>query len=146
MYPTPEVTAFIEEQFIPVRVHVKEQPAAWHRFGIRWTPTVMVLAPDGSEVRREEGFLPADELRGWLMTSLGYLAANRKDWKTAEHWFAEAARLSGTEAEPEAVYWEGVARYSASHDHKILGELNRTITQRFPHSTWAKRTSVWKAG
>jgi len=144
VYPTPAITELIDEHFVPVRVHVKEQPVAWHRFGIRWTPTIIVLAPDGAEVRREEGFLPADELRGWLQLSLGYLAANKKDWKTAERWFGEAAAATNTEAGPEGLYWQGVAQYSASHDHTLLPELDRRITQQYPNTVWAKRSSIWK--
>jgi hypothetical protein len=116
----------------------------WHRFGIRWTPTVIVLAPDGTEVRREEGFLPADELLGWLENSLGFLAANKKDWKTAEQWFGQAAKDGNTEAAPEGLYWEGVAQYSASHDHTVLPELDRKIRERYPDTVWAKRSSVWR--
>ncbi len=143
MYPTPEVTALIDEQFVPVRIHIKEQPRMWHRFGIRWTPTVMVLSPEGTEVRRVEGFLPADELRGQLMLGLGYAAANKKDWATAERWFAEAADARGTDAGPEGLYWRGVARYSATHDAKELAETHRAFTQRYQDTSWAKRASIW---
>lgn len=143
MYPTPEVTAFIEQNFVPARVHVKENPTAWHRFGIRWTPTVMVLSPDGKEVRRVEGFLPADELLGQLELDLGYEAVNRKDWKTAERWFHAASQRKDTAAGPEGLYWEGVARYSASHDAKELVALRHRLEERYPDTAWAKRSVVW---
>jgi thioredoxin-like negative regulator of GroEL len=143
VYPAPAVTAFIVEQFVPVRIHVKEQPRMWHRFGIRWTPTVMVLSPDGHEVRRIEGFLPEQDLLGQLRLGLGYEAANRKDWPAAERWFGEASRAKNTDAEPEGVYWEGVARYSASHDANVLKELGKSIASRYPNTSWAKRSSIW---
>ncbi len=143
MYPAPEVTALIDEQFAAVRIHIKEQPKMWHRFGIRWTPTVMVLSPDGKEVRRVEGFLPVDELLGQLRLGLGYLAVNHKDWATAERWFAEAAETSGTDAAPEGTYWVGVARYSAGHDPSELAATNAKLQERHPSSSWSKRSSVW---
>jgi thioredoxin-like negative regulator of GroEL len=143
VYPTPEVTALIDEQFVPVRIHIKEQPRMWHRFRIRATPTLIALAPDGVEVRRIEGFLPADELEGQLRLALGYLAANSKDWATAERWFGEAAETRGTDAGPEGQYWRGVARYSASHDANELKETYRSFTQRYQNTSWAKRASVW---
>jgi hypothetical protein len=146
VYPAPAVTALITEQFVPVRVHVKENPRAWHRFGIRWTPTVMVLSPEGNEVRRTEGFLPEDELLGQLRLMLGYEAVNRKDWKTAERWFGEAADAPGaerTDAGPEGLYWQGVARFSASHAHDVLPELRRNLERRYPNTSWAKRSIVW---
>jgi hypothetical protein len=145
VYPAPEVTAFIDEHFTPVRIHIKEQPRMWHRFAVRWTPTVTVLSPDGTEARRIEGFLPADELLGQLRLGLGYLAVNKKDWATAERWFAEAAEAEGTDAGPEGQYWRGVARYSASHDPKELAEITRSFTRRYKDTSWAKRASIWAA-
>lgn len=143
MYPAPAVTALIDQEFIPVRVHVKENPTAWKRFGIRWTPTVIVLSPDGQEVRRIEGFLPTDDFLGQLDLDLGYLAANRKDWSTAQRWFAEASKHENTDAGPEGLYWEGVSRYSASHDHTILPQITRAFTNKYQNTSWAKRASIW---
>lgn len=143
MYPAPAVTALITEQFVTARVHVKEQPTQWHRFGVRWTPTVLILSPDGQEVRRIEGFLPEDDLLGQLELALGYLASNGKQWKDAEHWFDEAAKREKTDAGAEGMYWRGVARYSASHDPKVLGALRKELEGRYPDSSWARRSVVW---
>ncbi len=145
MYPNPRVADLITREFIPDRAHVKEQPAMWRRFGTRWTPTVLVLTPEGKEVRRIEGFLPADELLGQLQLALGYLAVERKDWQTAEAHFEVAAReYPATDAGPEGLYWAGVSRYSASHDGAELRKLRRLIDDRYPYTSWAKRSSVWK--
>jgi len=144
VYPAPEVSAFIRANFLTARVHIKENPTMWHRFGIRWTPTVIVLAPDGNELRRIEGFLPADELLGQLRLALGYEAVNEKRWKDAEGWFEQAARPGATtDAAPEALYWAGVSRYSASHDPAELRKLKQQFAQRFQNTAWAKRTVVW---
>ena len=61
MYPDPRVEGFIRENFLPVKIHIKEQPATFQRFGAQWTPTIAILDPDGSERHRFEGFLPADD-------------------------------------------------------------------------------------
>lgn len=144
MYPNSRVTEFIRDNFIPVRIHVKEQAGMWHRFAIRWTPTVMVVAPDGTEVRRTEGFLPAEELLGQLELALGDMAVARKDWKEAERWFGSTVeQFPNTDAAPEGLYWRGVARYSASHDPKMLKELGHEFQQRYQDTSWAKRTTVW---
>lgn len=144
MYPNPRVAEFIGEHFIPVRIHVKEQPAMWKRFSIRWTPTVLVLAPDGTEVRRIEGFLPVEELLGQLELALGEWAVARKDWKEAERWFGSSVdQFPHTEAAPEGLYWRGVARYSESHDPKELKELGQEFRKRYQGTGWAKRASVW---
>ena len=144
MYPNPRVTEFITSHFVTARVHIKEQPAMWHRFGVRWTPTVLVLAPDGKEVRRVEGYLPADELLGQLGLALGYLAVSRKDWPRAEQEFERVTEeFPETDAAPEAQYWAGVARYSASHDASALKDIARRFAQRYQDTSWAKRASIW---
>jgi thioredoxin-like negative regulator of GroEL len=144
VYPDPRVTEFITSHFVTARVHIKEQPAMWHRFGVRWTPTVLVLAPDGKEVRRVEGYLPADELLGQLGLALGYLAVAKKEWPRAEQEFERVAdEFPETDAAPEAQYWAGVARYSASHDASALKETARRFAQRYKTTSWAKRASVW---
>jgi outer membrane protein assembly factor BamD (BamD/ComL family) len=129
---------------VAVRIHVKEQPTMWKRFNVRWTPTVLVLGPDGSEVRRIEGFLPRDELLGQLQLALAFLAVNRKDWATARQEFERVVeQLPDTEAAPEALYWSGVSKYSASHDVSELKALGRQFKERYTDTSWAKRASIW---
>ena len=116
----------------------------WKRFDVRWTPTVLVLAPDGKEVRRVEGFLPQDELLGQLELALAFLAVEKKDWATARQEFERVVeRHPETDAGPEALYWTGVAKYSASHDAQELKELGRQFKERYTDTSWAKRASIW---
>jgi hypothetical protein len=144
VYPDPRVSDLITQRFVPVRIHVKEQPTMWKRFNIRWTPTVLVLGPDGSEGRRIEGFLPRDELLGQILLGLGFLAVNRKDWAAAQHEFEQVvSQYPDTAAGPEALYWTGVAKYSASHDPGELKSLGRQFKERYTDTAWAKRASIW---
>jgi hypothetical protein len=116
----------------------------WKRFDVRWTPTVLVMAPDGKEGRRVEGYLPADELLGQLYLGLGFLGVERKDWAAARTEFDRVVNeLPNTSAAPEALYWAGVAKYSSSHDASALRELNREFSQRYTDTAWAKRASIW---
>lgn len=135
---------FIADHFATARVHIKEQPTAFHRFGARWTPTVLMLGPDGKELRRVEGFLPADELLGQVKMALAYQAVARKQWDQAASHFASVVRdHPDSEAAPEAQYWEGVARYSGTHDASHLQETARRFKQKYASTGWAKRSSVW---
>ena len=144
MYPDPKVSEFITQHFVTARIHIKEQPTMWKRFDIRWTPTVLVLAPDGSEARRIEGFLPADELLGQLGLALGFIGVNRKDWATARTEFEKVVdKYPDTDSAPEALYWTGVAKYSASHDAGELKALGNQFKERYTDSAWAKRASIW---
>jgi hypothetical protein len=150
VYPDERVARFIQENFLPARVHVKDQAADFKRFGERynaqWTPTLLVLDPEGVERHRIEGFLPAEDLLAQLPLGLGHSAFARQQWDEAERRFREVVeRFPNTEAAPEALYWAGVARYKGKGDAKALGETAREFSRRYQGSSWAKKASVWAA-
>ena len=70
MWPDERVVKFVNENFIPARVHVKDDQEAFKRYGelynAHWTPTVLELDPNGEEFYRLEGFLPADDFLAQL--------------------------------------------------------------------------------
>lgn len=138
----------IQENFLPARVHVKDQPEDFRRlaerFSAPWTPTLLVLDQEGTERHRIEGFLPADDLLAQLTLGLGHSAFARQQWEEAERRFREVVdRFPGTEAAPEALYWAGVARYKAKGNAAALAETGREFTRRYQESSWAKKASVW---
>jgi hypothetical protein len=150
VYPDERVARFIEENFLPARVHVKKQPEDFRRLGQRynsqWTPTLLVLDPDGTERHRVEGFLPAEDLLAQLLLGLGHSAFARQQWDEAERRFREVVdRFPGTEAAPEALYWAGVTRYKAKGDATALADTAREFKRRYQGSSWAKKASVWAA-
>ena len=51
---------------MPLEAHIKEHPVWFKRFGALWTPTVLVMDPDGVERYRIEGYLPKDWFRARL--------------------------------------------------------------------------------
>ena len=143
MYPDPRVTAFITENFIPVRLHVKDNAKAFERFGAQWTPTVLIDDPDGKERHRIEGFLPADAFLAQLQLGLARYAFNANDWKNAEQYYERVAEGSDEETAPEAMYWAGVARYKGTDDPSHLGATHKRLSEKYPNSSWAKKASVW---
>jgi hypothetical protein len=143
VYPDERVASFVMENFIPVRIHVKEQPENFARFGAQWTPTILILDPDGNERHKIEGFLPANEFLAQLELGLAHAAFAQNDFAEAEKLFGVVAASDDGEAAPEAVYWSGVSRYKRTNDPGALKETNRTLSSRFPKSSWAKKASVW---
>jgi TolA-binding protein len=134
---------------LPIRLHVPDQAADFKRYGERynafWTPTVLELDPDGVELHRIEGFLPADDFIAQLALGLAHAAFKRQDWEGAAHRFSEiAARHDDSDAAAEATYWAGVARYKASGDPKNLTETAEAFHNRFEGTTWSKKASVWE--
>jgi TolA-binding protein len=104
----------------------------------------MVLDSEGREQYRFSGYLPAPDFLAELYMGLGKSAFAHKHWAEAERWFqAIGNEFPETDAAPEALYWAGVCRYKASNDPHVLGHTAQLIAQRYPRTSWAKRSSVW---
>jgi hypothetical protein len=149
VWPDERVARFVRQNFLPARVHVKEDPQEFKRYGelykAPWTPTILELDPDGVEHHRIEGFLPADDLLAQLMLGRARMAFQEKQWAEAERRFREIVeQLPKSDAAPEALYWAGVTRYKATGDGAPLKETARAFAQQYQDSTWAKKASVWR--
>jgi hypothetical protein len=148
VFPDPRVANLIDEHFVPARVHVKEQPEDFQRLGDRfnahWTPTTLMLEPDGTERHRIEGFLPTEDFLAQLTLGLAKAAFARQDWGRAERLYGEIAETyADTSAAPEAQYWSGVARYKRTNDVSALRDTAQAFTSRYADTEWAKRSSIW---
>ncbi len=111
-----------------------------------WTPTVLILDPDGKERWRLEGYLSRDEFRAHLEMGLARLALSRKDWADAESRYgAVADNYPESKYAPQAVYYRGVSRYSASHDGADLTATAEALEKSYPDSQWRMRSLPWDA-
>lgn len=127
-----------------MKIHIKEQPQEFGRFGAIWTPTLAVLDPDGTEHFRFEGYLPAEDFLARLALGRAHRAAGRKRWAEAEELFRGVVdEHPDTEAAPEALYWAGVAGYQGRDDPEALAETARAFGERYTDTAWAKKASVW---
>jgi len=129
---------------VPVKAHIKEQKQTFQRFNAQWTPTQIVLDPEGVERHRIEGFLPVDDLLAQLDLGLGKLHFQHQDYGEAQkelRTVCESFPKSG--AAPEACYWAGVAAYKGSNDAKHLASAARALKEKYPDSEWARKASVW---
>lgn len=134
----------ISSNFIPAKIHIKEQPQTFKRFGAQWTPTLLVMTPDGVEAHRIEGFLPVDDLLAQLTLGLGKALFKQEKFADAEKRFrAVVQNFPTTEAAPEAAYWAGVSAYKATNDAGKLKETHEVLSKKFPSSEWARKAMVW---
>ena len=149
MYPDPRVVDFIQQHFVPVRVHVRQQAADFKRLGAQydaqWTPTLLVIDESGEARHRVEGFLPVEDLIAQLNLGLGHSAFKRSQFGEAERLFRLVLQEHpDTDAAAEAQYWAGVARYKQSGDGAALAETARQFRERYRDTAWAKKASVWE--
>ena len=148
MYPDERVVQFVNQHFVPVRIHVRHQADEWKRVGgqyqVQWTPTVLVIDPSGQERHRLEGFLPTDDFLGQLKLGWAHAAFGVGRFDAAENRFRSVVEQHpNSDAAPEALYWAGVSRYKATNDASALVETAKAFKERYQDSTWAKKSSVW---
>ncbi len=148
MLPDDRVARFVNDNFVPVKVHVREQREDFRRLGDRygahWTPTLVEIDPEGVPQHRIEGFLPAEELIAQLELGLAHAAFKRGDFAEAARRFQDVSdRFAATDSAPEATYWAGVSRYKDTDDGEELIRTAEEFTRRYQDSTWAKKASVW---
>lgn len=96
---------------------MKEQPAAFERFGAQWTPTILLMDSEASERHRVEGFLPKEDFLAQLRIGLAHAARSRGDFADAERRYRELSSGEGDVA-AESLYWAGVSRYKHSNERK----------------------------
>ncbi len=142
--------SFILQNFVPVRVNVRQQAADFQRlsrqYDEHWTPTILILDTDGEERYRIEGFLPVDDYLAQLDLGLAHSAFKRGRYDEAERRFREAMqRHPDTDVAAEAQYWAGVSRYKATDDPSALAATAREFRQRYGDTSWAKKASVWQS-
>lgn len=144
MYPNDRVATFLNQNFVPVKIHIKEQPQNFKRFGAQWTPTGIITDPEGKEQHRFEGFLPTDDFLAQLELGLAKMAFSHAQYDDAEKRFrAVVERYPKAEAAPEALYWAGVSKYKATNDGAALAETGHQFQSRYKDTVWAKKASVW---
>lgn len=148
MYSDPGVVRFISDELEPVRVHVREQRDEYkrlsERYNAQWTPTILILDPDGQERHRIEGFLPVPEFLSQVALGLAKSAFQRHDYADAERRYRQIVeRFASTDAAPEALYWAGVSKYKATGDANALKETTAAFRERYQDTTWAQKGSVW---
>jgi hypothetical protein len=139
------VSRIVSTDYVPVKVHVKDEggTATFERFGIQWTPVLLVLDAKGKEQHRWEGYLPPDEFLAQLRLGLAKAAFGEGRWEEAARRFDDVAREhAGGELGALATYYAGVARYKGG-DPQALPRTAEALRKRYAGSAWATKSSVW---
>ena len=104
------------------------------------------MDPEGEERWRLEGYLSRDEFRADLEMGLARVAFMKKDWAEAERRYAGILeRYPDSHFAPEAIYYKGVSRYSASHDGAELAAVAKTFDEKYQDTEWAMRSRPWSS-
>ena len=105
---------------------------------------MLLFDSEGKERVRLEGYLTNTDFTAALTSGLGRLALVHKKFGDAERWYdAVVTRFGQSHAAPGAMYWRGVARYSATHDHAVLAKVAEDLKTTYPSSVWASKATPW---
>jgi hypothetical protein len=147
-YSDEKVRKFLEEQYIPLRsLCIWEKPTGlMERFGIKWTPTFLVLDTEGKEHHRFVGYVPSDDLLAHLGLGMGKILFDTDRMEEAIAQLQTVVqRHPDAGATPEAVFFLGVAGYKHTHDAKELRRAYETLKAKYPQSEWARRADPYSA-
>lgn len=107
-----DVIKLVETFFVPVRIDTDHEPKISARFAVKGLPTILLLSPDGKELRRLSGFRPADKFLSELRQTIKSAATldelrkaaekNPGDLDSIRAW-ARATFASGNREEAEAI-------------------------------------------
>lgn len=143
-YPEPKVIDFITAHFIPLRMKFDAQPYATD-FNVKWTPTVVTLAPDGKEHHRTVGFLAPDELIPSLLLGEAKYHFDLDCFTPALKSLDQVVQQYATsDSAPEAIFLTGVCQYKSTHDAKPLKAAYEKLVATFPNSEWTKRAYPYR--
>ena len=112
------------------------------RFQQIWTPTIMLLSPEGHVYDEWNGYLPPGLFLPRLLLGRGKAALKQDRFEEAARCFDEIpVKYPLSDVAPEATYWAAVSRYKGSHEAEDLLGGWRKLQSRYPESPWRVRQS-----
>lgn len=138
-YPHPTVISFLEQRFVPVKLHVADKADALEPYAIPWTPGLIVLDAELHQHRRMVGYHPPRDLIAELSLARLIEALARGEFVEAHELVPDTIdRCRGDlEREAEARYFGAAAEYKATGDGLKKGWVE--LTEKCPGTTWAKK-------
>ncbi|MDA8194982.1 MAG: hypothetical protein M0Z53_13430 [Thermaerobacter sp.] len=106
-----------------------------------WFPALLALSPQGSLIRREDGYLPAYEMVPFLR-----LAEARWRWANQDYGTCQAVletigeEFGASGFMPETLYWQGAVALLATGREREMARRWRVLRERYPDSVWTHKT------
>src|SRR5512135_2276478 len=114
-YPDKKVADFVTGRMVALQV-LADNPLAGE-FGVKWTPTIIILDSSGKEHHRTVGFFPPDEFIPNLLLGMGKIDFDTDRFKDAlVHFDSLLKEYPKSNAAPEAIFLAGVSGYKSTHN------------------------------
>jgi hypothetical protein len=143
-YPQAPVAEAIAHYTVPVQYDNSkpENAPVLQRLHHIWTPDVRILADDGFEMYRWDGFLPPPEFIARMLCGVAMAYLRSKHFDKAEAVYTDVLRrFSTTYAAPEAQYYLGVTRYRADPESDELLTQWANLRSRYPNAEYRMKQS-----
>jgi hypothetical protein len=138
------VVAFMEQRTVALRAAHNDKPLT-DKYGIKWTPTILMLDGEGGEHHRIVGFLPPDEFIASLLLGSAKTSFDLGDYKGASLIADEILeKHPSSPSAPEAVFLRGVSHYKMTRKPAFLKEAYERLNSSYPTSEWTKRAYPYR--
>ncbi len=141
-YQNFEVMFYIDKNFVFVKYDITNRDVPKIQSSpILWTPTFIVFANDGSEIRKITGYLNGYQFEAEMEIgrAMAFLrkAQAKKSLEILENYIAKTDNKSLV---PEALYWAGVASYFLNKKTaESLVPYWQQLLLDYPGNDWAQR-------
>lgn len=142
-FPAGSVVNAIREHAVPAWLPHDHIPLS-SEYGVTWSPSLLVLDPEGRAHRREIGFLPAEELVPFLLLGCAgvYFDGDKYDYAVPLLEQLLAQHSSSAYA-PEARFLLGAAAWKAGNDPSHLRRTYEDLQRAWPDSLWTKKAKPY---
>ncbi|MEK7466294.1 MAG: hypothetical protein AAB074_02665 [Planctomycetota bacterium] len=130
----------MEENYVALKVNVKEQRDLAKKLRVIWTPTVFAALPDGSILHQTIGWLPPADFLAEFAYGLARAALEARDFDNASRLLRDSVgRAPQHDRAPEAMYWLGVSEFRRTGGIEAAKVAWKELSDKWPRSAWATR-------
>lgn len=136
------------EETVPLQIPTMDPQSRTiiERYKQVWTPTILLLSPQGDVYHEWSGYLPPDRYLAQVSLGLGKAALKEDRYEEAKAHFDRAVReYPKSDAAPEALYWAAVAAYKGSGQGSDLVGGWAKLREQYPDSEWRIKQSFMES-
>lgn len=141
-YTQEKVIALFKKGILAARIS-PDDPSWFKTYNVKFTPTCILLNPEGNEEGRTTGFLEGGGLMAFLLLGLAksYYDMGRLD-EGGECIETLTRDYPNSTQAPEGFFMRGIFRYHADHKRDHFKESFDILHERYPKSIWMKRARL----
>lgn len=141
-YQNTKTLSYIDKHFVFIKYDITNRSVPKIPCSpILWTPTFIVFANDGSEVRKTTGYLNNLQFEAEIEMGRALAFLRKAQPKIALNILENFIKNTPNKTSlPEALYWAGVASYFLNkRNAESLAPFWEKLINNYPESIWAER-------